>query len=232
MMTPASRTAVAALLVGAAGPCSAGRPLVTEDAAVLEPGACELESFASHGREGNAASSRGASLQWGCGFGLGSQAALAVAQRRRDGQDSRTLVLAGKTGLVAQPAGNAWTLAWGLGGEQRGGDGMRHESTYVNGVLSRPLAGPTRLHVNLGWSHSAQRRASTSTWALAVEHAGAAGIDWMGEMFASDRDRSPWLQAGARWAWQPDKVFIDASIGIQATAARPTVATLGLKLVF
>ena len=62
-------------------------------------------------------------------------------------------------------------------------------------------------------------RRSTTNWALALEHGNSSGVDVMAETFASDRESSPWIQLGLRWAAMPDKLFIDASWSAPPVAA-------------
>lgn len=79
-------------------PAQAGRPLQTEDAGVLERGACELEGATQRVSVDGARATEHA-LQFGCGIGLESQVAL-NASTAKDGSDrSRGLALVGKTGL-------------------------------------------------------------------------------------------------------------------------------------
>ncbi|MDP1691829.1 MAG: hypothetical protein Q8L49_07770 [Burkholderiaceae bacterium] len=69
------RTALVVLAVAAAVDADAGCPLVTEDAAVLAAGECEVESYASRLKSRDEPKVSGGSLQLGCGVGLGTQMA-------------------------------------------------------------------------------------------------------------------------------------------------------------
>ncbi len=223
--------AVMSALVGLA---HAGRPLATEDAAVIDKGSCELESFLAQSRGSGLPSASGFSVQYGCGVGFSSQLALATARFSAAGQADRTVTLGGKTGLNT-PAkdGPAWALAWGLVGHKANGGHFKHETTYVNGVLTQPLAGELKLHANLGWSRGQSTQQNTVGWQLALEQGLGGGIEVMGELFANQRDHSPWLQFGLRWAALPDKLFVDTSYGWQTDkATKPRLFTLGLKAVF
>lgn len=211
----------------------AGRPLVTEDAGVLEPGSCELETYARRITERAAPSSNGFSLQYGCGVGLRTQVAMATTMDRADGATVRGLVFGGKTSISdGGEADPSWTLAWGLAAEKLPGASLSHESTWLNGVLSMPLGKDLKLHANLGWTRAQSTHQSTTGWAVALERSTTSGVDVMGEAFASDRDRAPWLQVGLRWAAVPEKVFIDGSWGFQTVSSRPRMLTVGLKAAF
>ena len=118
---------VAALLVGAMGLVSiahGGAPLSTDDAGVLEPQVCEVETYVA-------------------------------------------------------------------------GAGFRHEGTALVLVASHALGAGVTAHANLGWAHSQSARASSTTWNLAAEALGAAGVELMAEVYGDDRDR-PWRGLAAR----------------------------------
>lgn len=94
-------------------PALAGRPLQTEDAGVLEPGACEIEG-ATHRLSAAGERSTESHLQWGCGIGWTSQIAVAASKARDQGVRSSGLAIGGKTGLwkaEGQDDGAALTLA-------------------------------------------------------------------------------------------------------------------------
>lgn len=211
----------------------AGRPLVTEDAGVLEKGSCELETYARRLTERAAPSSNGFLLQYGCGVGMRTQVALAATMDRADGATVRGLAFGGKTSISdGGEADPSWTLAWGLTAEKSPGASLGHETTWLNGVFSMPLGKDLKLHANLGWTRAQSTHQSTTGWAVALERSTASGIDVMGEAFASDRDRAPWLQVGLRWAAVPEKVFVDGSWGFQTVSSRPRMLTVGLKAAF
>jgi hypothetical protein len=225
------RIAIASLLVSVCTLACAGRPLVTEDAAVIEKAACEVESFAARTTERGSPSVRGTSLQLACGIVGHTQLALASATARSGGESERSWTFAGKT-AVAESSLGAWALAWGLAAVQPAGTSLKHETSFVNGVLTMPLNDSLKLHANLGWSRSQSDRQSRTGWSLALERNAAAGIDVMGETFANDRDKSPWIQFGLRWAAVQDRLFLDASWGRQTSSSRPTLLTVGLKAAF
>ncbi|MBX3637379.1 MAG: hypothetical protein KF683_18580 [Rubrivivax sp.] len=230
---PSSLPALLAATAALNAPVHAGRPLATEDAGLLEPRACELEAFVGRARERDAPRLDAASLQVGCGFGLRSQAALGVGRESAAGERSRSLGLSGKTGLRdGGDDATSFALAWGLGAADAPGTSMRLETTYLTGVATLPLGGALALHANLGWSRSRSASASTTGWALALEHAGESGIDVMGEVFGDDRDRRPWVQVGVRASLLPERLWLDASAGVQLWPARPKLLTVGVKLAF
>jgi hypothetical protein len=53
----------------------------------------------------------------------------------------------------------------------------------------------------------------------------------MAEVAGDDRGE-PWLNAGLRWTAIADRLFVDASYGVQMNSARARLATIGLKFAF
>jgi hypothetical protein len=179
------------------------------------------------------ASARQSSLQFGCGIGLSSQVALNASTAKEDGVRIRGLALVGKTGLWTgqgdDPAG--LTLAWGAQWAKAGGDGWRHAATDLNLVYSRPLPAALTLHANLGHARDEAARQRSTTWALALEHAGFGSLAPMGEVFGVDRE-PPWWNVGVRWTAVLERVYFDMSYGRQFASGRPRLVTVGFKFAF
>ncbi|MBX3607868.1 MAG: hypothetical protein KF788_21525 [Piscinibacter sp.] len=215
----------------AAQAAHAGRPLATEDADVLERGACEWESFAAHARADGEPSARGWTTQVGCGIGWRSQLALAYSRARSDGVTGEGLLLGGKTQLIPRDdQRTGWTLAWGLAGAKEDGGSFEHETSYLNLVATHTLAEGLTGHANLGWVRSESADASSTTWNLALEKAVGAGVDLMGEVYGDDRSDA-WLGLGARWT-PHERFSVNASWARQGGSAGTTLWTLGFKLAF
>jgi hypothetical protein len=219
-------------LLISATPSQAGRPLVTEDAGVLDSGTCELESFGSRLSEAAGTATSGASAQVGCGIGWRTQVALAAARERSAGATAQVLAFGGKTGLVEAEQGTSWTLAWGFLAFKPDGGSLRHDASYLNAVASRPLTERLMLHANLGWLRSRSADESSTNWNLALEHAWLPTLDVMGEVFGSDRDHSPWVQLALRWAVLPQKIHLDGGWATRTGSSHARIVTFGLKLSF
>ena len=211
----------------------AGRPMATEDAGVLEASDCELESFIGANRPRGGPTERVLSLQVGCGVGAHSQVAVAIARASAEGDAVRSLTLLGKTALNpgAEDSAPKLALAWALGADSARG-GLKHESSALNAVVSWPLHEEVSLHLNLGWGHSAADKQSTTSWAAGVEHHVRDDLDLTAETFGNDRDASPWVQVGLRWAVKPEKFYVDTSYGVQTGGERGKAVTLGLRWAF
>jgi hypothetical protein len=215
----------------------AGRPLQTEDAGVLEPGAWELELAHSRVRLG-AARAHDTSVQLARGIGWDSQFALAVGRARSGGERADSAAALGKTELWNngnKDGAAALTLAWAVTGIKAGTDGWRHAATDLTLVYSRPLAGGLTLHANLGHARDEFERIGSTGWGLALEHDGVAVGDGrlapMAELFGDDRG-SRWWNTGLRWTVRPDAVWLDASFGREFASQPATLVTFGLKIAF
>lgn len=211
--------------------CCAGRPLATEDAAVLERGDCEWESFAARATERHSSAVNTLSTQLGCGIGVSTQVALAVQRESSGGQHANALVLGGKTGLVERKDETpGLTLAWGMATAKQPGDSFKRERTALNLVLSQELAKDLTGHINLGRLRHHSAHQSATTWNLAAEYALGQGIDVMAETYGQTHAK-PALGAGVRFA-ATDKLTFDASYTLQSGAAKARLWTLGAKLAF
>lgn len=215
-------------------PALAGRPMATEDAGVLDAKACELESFVGRTRTPGAASSFDQSVQIGCGVGWNSQVALATTRQRSDGSHSRGLNLVGKTRLNpdADQDATQFTLAWSWEQDNTAGQGLRHAGSLLNLVATHGLAEGRQLHANLAWQRDAQARQDTTRWSVGLEQAVHDTLDLTAETYGDDRERSVWLQFGARWAVVPQRLYLDTSWARPMKSQADTVVTLGLRLAF
>lgn len=226
------RLLAAAVLLLLAHAAQAGRPLQSEDAGVLERGSCELETALARldPRRGESRQDAGYA-QIACGAGGQTQLALAPGLERDDGRTT-TLSATGKTAL--RPLTDQQTgvvLAYGLIGSQPRDRGLRLTGSTVRLVVTVPR-GPWLLHANLGMLRDHDSRRDSTLWTLAAERTALGAFDLMAEVFGDDRDRAPWLNAGARWRAIDERLSLDASYGVQANGARARIATVGVKLLF
>lgn len=220
LITTAYRSACATSLLvalcGLAMPSWAGRPLATEDAAVLVSDECEIESYV--GRVTGGTATRW--LQLGCGIGHNTQLALGGGSDSDAGERTQVQAIGGKTflrELTDEQAGV--TLAYTLFGAKQPGKGFRHNADEINAVLTVPHLG-WLLHTNIGWHYDRKLGEQSAIWGLAVERPDAIGpLDLMAEVYGDDRT-APWVQVGARWTVIAKRLFLDTSWGVQTDSAR------------
>ena len=228
---------VAALLVGAMGLVSiahGGAPLSTDDAGVLEPQVCEVETYALRLTRSGIDAVRAVSTQFGCGIGARSQIAIGYARAASGDAHDDALGLAGKSSLFSADAAQAspfdLALAWKLSALRVAGAGFRHEGTALVLVASHALGAGVTAHANLGWAHSQWARASSTTWNLAAEALVAAGVEPMAEVYGDDRDR-PWRGLAARGS-PAQRLSFGISWAQQSAQPRSRFAGIGVKLGF
>ena len=226
------RLLVAVLLLVSAAPALAGRPLVTEDAGVLERGECELEGVVAH--EKREASLRSGQLQLGCGTGWQSQLAAFIATARSDGERSQLAGVTGKTALLPlTEEAPGLTIAYTLGGSRPDGHGWRYDVTTILAVVTWPVRPNLLLHANAGASRSRVDSRTDALWATAAEwlQVGDSRFDLMAEVFGTQRD-SAWVNLAVRYTVVPDRFSLNGSLGAQGGTEHAKLATLGFKLSF
>ncbi|HEU0201226.1 MAG TPA: hypothetical protein VFR86_12425 [Burkholderiaceae bacterium] len=225
------RAVVAAALTLVALPAVAGRPFATEDAGVLEPGECELESFYARATARDTPRETGWWLQPGCGIGVRTQLAVGAGMTRVEGESTRAVAVAGKT-YLRPLTDDQWglTVAYQLGMARPPGESFEHDLTEVRAVVTVPL-GQTLVHANVGWNRAQVDRIDSTLWAVAIERPLLKALDVGAEAYGDDRTAA-WLGVGARYAVVADKFFVDASYAVQTNSARARLLTIGIKLEF
>lgn len=207
----------------------AARPLITDDTGVLDKGSCELEAVLSRDKA-DGAQVDGKSLQLGCGVGARTQVALGVDRVKEDGLQVRGTTLAGKVSLL--PGDDAsWSASGAVLWISVPGQGNRHAATSVNLLHTRALGQQFTLHANLGLVQDELARRGSTTWGLALEHAGWGPVALMGELTGDDLAAPAW-NIGLRWTAVPDQWTLDIAYGQQMVGGRPRALSLGAKLSF
>jgi hypothetical protein len=205
------------------------RPLMTDDTGVLDRGSCELEAVQSRDKA-EGATVNGNSLQLGCGVGARTQLALAVDRAKEDGLRVRGTTLAGKVSLV--PGEDAsWSASASVLWVSTPGQGNRHAATALNLLHTRTLGKDFIVHANLGHAQDAVSRRGSTTWGVALEHAGWGPVALMGELVGDDLGAPAW-NIGLRWVAVPDTLTLDIAYGQQMVGGRPKAMSVGLKLSF
>ena len=208
----------------------AGRPLVTDDADVLDRGTCEIEGVAARERAGADRATANA-LQFGCGIGLRTQLALAGGRAKAAGVRADLASLSGKTALAGEEGSGMTTLGYGVDGTRTSGGSWEHAATSLTLLHSRPLGRAAALHLNLGHARDEQSDRRSTTWGAAIEHAGFGSLAPMAELYGDDREAPHW-NVGLRWTLAADRVWLDASFGRQIASGRARLATVGFKVEF
>ena len=211
-----------------AGAAHAGRPLQTEDAGVIERGACELEGFVQRQSADAEPSVRVGSLQLSCGLPANTQLGVQFQREHASGEHGDSWGVVGKTALVPLAADSAGlTLAYGMRARcAASGSSLRYADHFLNLVATVPT-GPWLLHGNLGTAHDHLARLDSTTWA-ALSAPASVGCDAMAEVYGDDR-AAPWWNLGLRYTAIAARLFLDASYGRQIDSARARLVSVGFK---
>ena len=209
----------------------AGRPFTTEDAGVLDKGACEWETTRS--RLKSAATATLIYAQAGCGWAEGVQVNLGTGRSREGAAREDVPMLSGKWRLQdGGEDGTSWILAGSASGRRPAGASLRLSTIALNLVASRPLAAGWTGHANLGTVREHDGGRSRGTWALAAERPIAEGLDLGVEVYQEGQGR-PWQALGVRWLVAPGwTLYGSAGQRSSSTAGTERLQTLGFKLDF
>lgn len=223
--------ALNALLVGlgvaAALPAQAGRPLVTDDAAVVETGACQLETWIERTRD-----SHSTWLNPGCNPFGSTEFSLGGARVREVDASAFTIQQWYIKQRLRAYDETRSGFALAIGGQK-----VRHEDareSFLNGIATVPLAGEAHLlHLNLGAlrARNENRHRTRATWGLAYDAELASATRAALETFGTSGQRANW-QLGLSHELVPGRVQIDGSVGSAIGRWSDTrVFTVGLVFV-
>ena len=197
-------------------PVLAGRPLTTDDAAVVEDKVCQVEAWVDRGRD--------ATTGWlvpACNFGRGIEWQVGFARTRADGESAHSEAYAQAKRLLREMRDDS---PWGVG--------------LVVGVTRRPLnerergwqhpyvllpvtyaAGPITLHVQPGWARDRERGRHLAVWGIAGEYASSERFALLAEAFGENADK-PFLRAGGRYIAIKDRLELDVTYVTRPGGAR------------
>lgn len=219
--------AAGALLI-APGLSSAGRPLTTEDAAALEEGRCQLESWMDRSRD-----SRTGWLVPACNFGAGIEWQAGAARTREASSDRFTeaYVQAKRTFLEVEEGRSdvGVGLVAGLGRRPLNERHRGWSNPYVTVPLTLSTLGAL-IHLNAGWARDKEARRDATTWGIAAElpHGRWTAV---AEAFGETSAR-PTLRFGGRWAVVPDHLDLDLTwVTTPGQGAAGRYVSLGFTLV-
>ena len=182
----------AALVV--ASPALAGRPLTTEDAAVLEDKACQLEAWVDRARD--------VTTGWlvpACNFGGGIEWQVGFAREWAGGAGRLPEAYAQAKGLFREASeASRWSAGWVLGVARRPQSGTHRgwENPYALLPVSM-RAGSFNFHMQPGWARDRATGRDLTLWGVAIEHT-TKPLDLVAEVFGQNSEK-PFARAGLRW---------------------------------
>ncbi len=220
--------AVATLLI--APMAHAARPMVTDDARIVDPQACQVETWVRTNQD-----ARGAYWAVPACNPTGNLELTYGAGLMRDAGESRVdaSFIQGKT-LLRPLRPNDWGLGLSLGRflERAGAPGERNvSSNYVNFPASLSLRDDdVLLHLNVGARRDLAQGRNFGNWGLSSEIRLGDRLQLIVETFGESRS-STLAQGGLRLWLIPDRLQVDATLGSDLRGTRESRwGTLGLRV--
>ena len=205
-------------LMGACAAAHAARPMVTDDANIVDPLSCQLESWVK--------TSQVSLERWavpGCNFAWDTEISVGgnAQNAKVEGDSQFWLIQAKKRWKKLEP--NSWGLSTTLGRvSERPGRSQQLSSeslvpssaqdTYLNVPITWALASDRFVHLNLGWIHHERLRVSHPTWGLGGEYGLTTHTFAIGEVFGESGAQSK-TQMGLRYWVSPQKLQLDTTYG-------------------
>ena len=205
-------------LMGACAAAHAARPMVTDDANIVDPLSCQLESWVK--------TSQVSLERWavpGCNFAWDTEISVGgnAQNAKVEGDSQFWLFQAKKRWKKLEP--NSWGLSTTLGrvserpgrSQQLNSESLAPSSaqdTYLNVPITWALASDRFVHLNLGWIHHERLRVSHPTWGLGGEYGLTPRTFAIGEVFGESGAQSK-TQMGLRYWVSPQKLQLDTTYG-------------------
>lgn len=203
---PPLRPALLSAALVATPAAYAARPMITDDARIVDAKACQLESWIKKNPD--------SAEIWAlpaCNFTSNLELTLGGAATREAGRTQTTdVVMQGKTLFKAMDT-NGWGIGLAAGTVRYPVAHTRDWYAYVPTSFSfRDDA--VVVHTNVGWMREGETRRNRLTWGLGTE-AQLAGRTWLiAETFGQNQGK-PFHQLGLRHWLVPDRVQLDATYG-------------------
>lgn len=184
----------------------AARPMITDDARIVDAKACQLESWVKKNPDSTEIWALPA-----CNFTGNLELTLGGALTREDGQTRTTDAQAqGKT-LFKTMEPNGWGIGLAAGTVRHPPANSRDWYAYVPTSFSFRNDAVV-VHTNLGWLREGETRRNHLTWGLGTE-AQLAERTWLiAETFGQNQGK-PFHQLGLRYWLVPNSIQLDATYG-------------------
>lgn len=205
--------------------CHAARPMLTDDARVVDAGHCQLESWTVKPVSGTE--------QWGlpaCSGGPGTEWALGGQRVSLDGSSSAVVNGIAQYKRMLHDLGPGGVgVAAAIGSLHI--DGRAAPYFYLPISWMSPTEG-TLLHLNVGRASTPLRSLADTTWGLGLEQRISDSVWLIAERYSPAA--AQWqAQAGLRWWLVPGTLQVDATAGQQHQAAVTSrFASMGLRWIF
>ena len=184
----------------------AARPMITDDARIVDAKACQLESWVKKNPD--------STEYWAlpaCNFTGNLELTFGGARTREDGTIRTTdVVMQGKTLFKAMDT-DGWGIGLAAGTVRHPQADTRDWYAYVPTSFSFRNDAVV-VHTNVGWLREGEARRNRLTWGLGTE-AQLAERTWLiAETFGQNQGK-PFHQLGLRHWLVPDRIQLDATYG-------------------
>jgi hypothetical protein len=179
----------------------AARPLNTDDANVVDPKACQLETWVRR--------TRSSTEQWavpGCNFWGDVEWSLGGQQRNEDTPWSSSLLLGQAKKRWLRLSDGDWGVSTTLGFINT------QPTSDFNAPITRAWGQDRFVHLNLGWVQHNRDGSSRPTWGLGGEWPLSPRLIAISEVYAETTTPSQY-QVGFRFWVQPQRIQIDTTYG-------------------
>lgn len=195
------------LLFVAALPAHAGRPLTTDDAAIVDAKSCQVESWVDRGSD--------ATTGWfipSCNFGLGTEVQVGFARTREGGKArfSGTYIQA-KTLLREMTEQEPWGVGLVAGVTRRPLNETHRgwHNPYVLVPFTQLICNtPLTFHANVGWAREREARRDVTLWGAAIEAQASERLTLLAEAYGQNSEK-PFVRIGGRWSAINDRLDVD-----------------------
>ena len=231
MRAAAAALALATTLVQT--PIFAARPFVTDDARIVDPGGCQIESFA---RDQRKTAEREFWFLPGCTPGRNVEYTLGGFKLDNAGSGTSSTVIAQAKTLLRPLATNGYGVALTLGlirqnQPENSSGAMRNPFLNVIGSLSLH-DGAVVLHGNLGALQDRIADRTRHTWGIGSEIRLGSRLFAIAEAYQQEGEL-PSRQIGLRYWILPNRFQVDGTLGSQnASPASRAWTSLGVRILF
>ena len=217
--------ALLALLASAAA-AHAARPMITDDARLTDPQACQLESWFHQHRQRNEFWALPA-----CNPGGNFELTFGGALARGHGQmDSGALVIQGKT-LFKPLETNGYGVGFAAGYATQPGAGQSGAPYFYIPTSISFADDRFVVHTNLGATRLRESGETRLTWGLGSEIQTTERLYLIAETYGQDKG-NPFFQVGVRYWVVPNHVQVDTTYGSQTGAIHDERwFSIGLRLI-
>ncbi|MDQ3028169.1 MAG: hypothetical protein M3R58_16925 [Pseudomonadota bacterium] len=188
-------------------PVHAGRPLTTEDAAILAAKHCQAEAWIDRGHA--------ATTGWfvpACNFGLDTELQLGVARTRAEGEARFSeAYFQAKRVLREMTDPEPWSVGLVVGVTKRPLNETHRgwQNPYVLVPFTQLICNtPFTVHANVGWARDREARRDLTLWGAALEAQVGSNLTLLTEAYGQNSEK-PFVRIGGRWNAITDRLDVD-----------------------